>query len=241
MNQLSIMTKAMIILAVSLLIVVGAMLNLDMQYTDPNFPAKYYPYEVFLAFVVVTLWYILLRREVPLHFTPKFNKDFFITLPLFLIPFALLVFVLFTSKSLDAVTLTQFFITAVAVGIAEEMIFRVVVFRGMVASGSSVKKAILVSALFFSLFHLVNLLSGMELAQTGAQLVNTFILGVIFAYIYYKTESVLYIILLHFMWDFSAFSVSAFGEAGNVFGAAPFILSITYFIWAIIHVIKLKK
>jgi len=241
MNQLSIMTKIMMILAVSVLIVIGSMLNLDMACTDPNFGAKYYPYEIFLAFVVVTLWYILLRKDVPLTYGLKFNKEFFITLPVFLIPFALLVFALFTSKNLDTVILTQFFITAVAVGIAEEMIFRVVAFRGMVASGSSAKKAILVSALLFSMFHLTNLLSGTELVQTASQLINTFMMGVLFAYIYYKTESILYVILLHFMWDLSAFSVSAFGEAGNVFGVAPFIISIIYFIWAIIHVIKLKK
>ena len=241
MNQLTIMTKAMIILAVSVLIVSAAMLNLGILYTDPNFAAKYYPYEIFLAFVVLALWYILLRKDLPLDFHIKFNKDFFITLPLFLIPFSLLIFVLFTSKNIDTVRLTQYVMTAAAVGIAEEMIFRVVVFRGLVTSGSSVKKAILISALLFSSFHLLNLVAGMELALMPIQLINTFMLGIVFVYIYYKTESILYIILLHFMWDLSSFSISAFGGQESHFTLYIFALSMVYFVWAIIDVLKLKK
>ena len=241
MNQLTIMTKAIIVLVVSVLIVSAAMLHLGLLYTDPNFAAKYYPYEIFLAFVVVTLWYVLLKKELPLDFRIKLSKDFFITLPLFLIPFSLLIFVLFASKNLDTVQLTRYFVTAVAVGIAEEMIFRAVIFRGLATSGSSVKKAILISALLFSSFHLLNLLAGMKLTLMPIQLMNTFMLGTVFAYIYYRTESILYIILLHFMWDFSSFTVSAFSDQEDHFALYVFALSVAYFIWALIHVLKLKN
>ena len=136
--------------------------------------------------------------------------------------------------------MAMFLATAIAVGIAEEMIFRVAGYRVLVASGSSVKKAIFISALLFSLFHLTNLFLGIG---TGIiiQLINAFIMGVVFAYIYYKTESILYVMLLHFMWDFSSFNAPAFLQSEQNPTIILFPLAIIYFVWSVINVFKIKK
>ena len=240
MSQTSLLLKGMTIIATSVLFVLGGMLHLGLEYSDPSFPAKWYPYEVFLAVVVVTLWYLFLKKDIPLNFRIKFNRAFFITLPIFLVPFALLVHVLLTSETLDSEQIAMFFTTAVAVGIAEEMIFRVAGYRVLLASGSSTKKAILLSALLFSLFHLTNIAAGQGMEIIG-QLINTFMLGVVFAYIYYRTESILYIMILHFMWDFALFINASFGGSENVLGLFVLLTGIVYFIWAIRNVLKLKK
>ena len=241
MSQSSLLIKGMVIIAISVLFVSAGMIYAGLDYLDPNFAAKWYPYEIALAVLMVLLWYVLLRKDIPLNFSLNFNKTFFITLPIFLVPFSLLVWVLLTSETLDSTKLWMFFATAVSVGIAEELIFRVAGYRVLLATGSSTKRAILISALLFSLFHLTNLFSGMPLAFMGVQLVNTFMMGVIFAYIYYKTESFLYMVLLHFMWDFSTFTSSAFKNPESNLQLVMLILPIGYFIWAIINVVKLKK
>ena len=240
MNQSTLLLKGMIIIVISTLFVVAGMLHLGMEYSDPNFVAQWYPYEVFLAVMVVSLWYLLLKKDIPLNLRISFNKDLLITLPIFLVPFFLLLYVLFTSETLENEKIAMFFTTAVAVGIAEEMIFRVAGYRVLLASGSSVKKAILLSALLFSLFHLSNIAAGQGIEILG-QLINTFMLGVVFAYIYYKIESILYIMILHFMWDFSLFMNAGFGGEKNVLGLFVLLAGIVYFIWAITNVLKLKK
>jgi membrane protease YdiL (CAAX protease family) len=230
----------MISIAIFALFAVAGMLHLGVKFSDASFPALWYPYEIILAVTAVALWYVLLRKEIALNFSINFNKAFFITLPMVLIPLLLLVYVLFTSETLENEKLAMFFATAVAVGIAEELIFRVAGYRVLLASGSSVKKAILLSALLFSLFHLTNIAAGQGVDIMG-QLVITFMMGVILAYIYYRTESILYVMIIHFMWDLSLFIIAGFGDAGSPLNAVSIPIVIGYFIWAIINVLKLKN
>jgi len=242
MNQSSLLYRGMAIIAISVLFVSAGMIYEGMQYTDPNFAAKWYPYEISLALITVLLWYFLLKKDIPLNFSINFNRTFFITLPIFLLTTGAFIWTLYTSETLDGTKMAMFLATAISVGIAEEMIFRVAGYRVLVASGSSVKKAIFISALLFSLFHLTNLLSGMGMGLGMIfQLINTFMIGVVFAYIYYKTESILYLMLLHFMWDFSTFNLSAFLKPEQNPTIILLLMGLTYFIWAITNILKIKK
>ena len=240
MNQSSLLFRGMAIIAISVLFISTGMIYEGMQYTDPNFAAKWYPYEISLALIVVLLWYVLLKKDIPLNFGINFNRTFFITLPIFLLAMAAFIWTLYASETLDGTKMAMFLATAISVGIAEEMLFRVAGYRVLVASGSSVKKAILISALLFSLFHLTNLISGIGMSII-IQLINTFMLGVVFAYIYYKTESILYLMLLHFMWDFSTFNATAFLKTEQSPVLLLMLVGFIYFIWAIRNVLKLKK
>ena len=240
MNQSSLLFRGMAIIAISVLFISAGMIYEGMQYSDPNFAAKWYPYEISLAIATVLLWYVLLKKDIPLNFSINFNRTFFITLPIFLLAMAAFIWTLYASETLDGTKMAMFLATAISVGIAEEMIFRVAGYRVLVASGSSVKKAILISALLFSLFHLTNLISGIGMSII-IQLINTFMLGVVFAYIYYKTESILYLMLLHFMWDFSTFNATAFLKPEQSPVLLLMLVGFIYFIWAIRNVLKLKK
>jgi len=243
MNKSPLLFKGMISIGIFTLFAVLGMLHLGVKYIDPSFAALWYPYEIFLAVTAVALWYALLRKEIALNFSINFNKDFFISLPIVLIPLLLLVYVLFTSETLENEKLAMFFATSVAVGIAEELtfrVFRVAGYRVLLATGSSVKKAILLSALLFSLFHLSNIAAGQGV-EIISQLAITFMMGVVLAYIYYKTESILYVIIIHFMWDLSLFIVTAFTNADSLLNAVSIPIVIGYFIWAMRNVLKLKK
>ena len=240
MNQSSLLFRGMAIIAISVLLVSTGMIYAGMQYTDPNFAAKWYPYEISLALVTVLLWYVLLKKEIPLNFSINFNRTFFITLPILLLTTGIFIWTLYASETLDGTKMAMYLATGISVGIAEEMIFRVAGYRVLVASGSSVRKAIFISAVLFSLFHLTNLFSGMG-TTIIVQLINAFMLGVVFAYIYYKTESILYLMLLHFMWDFSSFNASAFLKSEQNPTIILFPLAIIYFVWSVINVFKINK
>jgi len=240
MNKSPLLFKGMISIGIFTLFAVLGMLHLGVKYSDPSFPALWYPYEIFLAVTAVALWYALLRKEIALNFSMNFNKDFFITLPIILMAILLLVYVIFTSQTLDNEKVAMFFATAVAVGIAEELIFRVAGYRVLLATGSSVKKAILLSALLFSLFHLSNIAAGQGVEIMG-QLGITFMMGVILAYTYYRTESILYVMFIHFIWDLSLFINGDFGDAESLLNIVPSAIVVGYFIWAMRNVLKLKK
>lgn len=240
MNYLSTAGKGMFIVIVSTMIVALLSAYSGLDYMDPLFAAHYFPYEAFLAVVVVILYLILLRKAIPLNFKIEFNKTFFITLPLIIIPLAIMMLSLTDAKSIDEQMIWMILGTAISVGIAEELIFRVAGYRVLLASGRSARNAILLSAVLFSLFHLTNLLSGVPISTMPIQLVNTFMLGVVLAYIYFQTKSILYPMIIHTIWDFSAFIGNAFGTA-SLLSATPFLLTLIYFVWALIHTLKLKN
>jgi hypothetical protein len=74
---------------------------------------------------------------------------------------------------------------AVVVPICEEIIFRGMILRGLLARYQPLK-AILLSALFFGAFHM-NL----------PQFVNAFLIGLFLGYLYFKTHSLLFCISVH--------------------------------------------
>jgi len=84
----------------------------------------------------------------------------------------------------------MFFISIILVGIVpaitEEMFFRGVILNGFTANYSN-KKAILISALLFGIIHL-----------NPWQFVTAFIIGLILAWVYINTKSILLCVYMHF-------------------------------------------
>jgi len=85
---------------------------------------------------------------------------------------------------------SSFFTLCIVAPITEELFFRGLVLRGFL-SRMAKTKAILLSALLFSLIHL-----------SPWQLIGPFIIGSIFAVIYIETQSLLPTILLHSLFNF---------------------------------------
>ncbi len=75
--------------------------------------------------------------------------------------------------------------TVIIAPILEEILFRGVFLRGLLLKNSAIK-SILISTLLFALIHFL-----------PAHIINAFILGVFFGFIYYKTKSIGYTIILH--------------------------------------------
>lgn len=237
MKKSTLLIRAGLILAIALGIVIFAQITLNMHYADPMFIVSFMPYEIVLAVVALQLWFLLLRKEVPLRLEPLAGRTFWMTLPIVFITLAIIITTLVSSDTLDYTLFAYFFATALFVGIAEEIIFRGVGFGSLLALGMSPKKAIFLSALIFSMFHLTNLLSGLGISII-VQLINTFMLGVVLAFIYWETKSILYVVLIHFLWDLSSFTAQTF-TSFLFAGVILLSISIVYFIWTLNRLSKL--
>lgn len=91
----------------------------------------------------------------------------------------------------------------VFVGISEELFFRGIVFN--ILKNKSIKYAIIVSSVFFSLLHLANLAGGVSAKYAILQVIFAFIFGIVAAQISVLSKSLLPAIIWHFTHDFIAF------------------------------------
>lgn len=90
-----------------------------------------------------------------------------------------------------------FFISMCCVGFLEEVIFRGLLFRAM--EKDNLKTAIIVSALTFSLGHVVNLFngSGQDIQSTIVQVVYAVLVGFVLVLIFYHGKSLVPCIVFH--------------------------------------------
>jgi membrane protease YdiL (CAAX protease family) len=95
-------------------------------------------------------------------------------------------------------------ITTLLVGFSEEVMFRGIALRGALTS-KGLFTSMLFSAVTFSLLHSVNILGGAPVGGVLVQLVLTFIFGFFMAPIALKLQSLIPLIIFHFLWDFSLF------------------------------------
>lgn len=96
-------------------------------------------------------------------------------------------------------------ITMLLVGFSEELMFRGIVLRGALAS-KSIFTSVLISALFFSTLHSVNVLGGADIISVIIQMVITFIFGLFAGLVSLKLRNITPLIIAHFLWDFSLFA-----------------------------------
>jgi hypothetical protein len=187
------------------------------------------------AVISALLWILLLKKEVHITYKSLDIQIFKKTLLLVIIPlFALIYFAYsgFNSTQTDVILLM--FVTSLATGIYEEFLFRGVVLGSMLASKMTSKKSILFSAMLFSILHLF-VAQDYELIDVTLKLFNTFILGVILAYIYYAVGNILYVMGIHTLWDFVSF-VSQQYPLDNmilVITIILFAMSVLYFSWTL--------
>lgn len=103
---------------------------------------------------------------------------------------------------------------AVVLGLApaifEEVIFRGIVIGKLRESGKDPWYCVLGSALLFSCIHLTNAM-GMDLPSLLVQVLYSFVIGLVFGAIYFKTDDIVSVILAHAAIDIS----------NNVFAAHP--------------------
>ncbi|MEB5784501.1 CPBP family intramembrane glutamic endopeptidase [Staphylococcus pseudoxylosus] len=134
-------------------------------------------------------------------------KSFFSGLAYGWYPIIIALFMLITHiNKFDEITLFTLFLLIISnflVGAFEEIFCRGIIFKNLLNYYSPIKSGIL-SALIFSLAHIVNFFSDSEPFEVISQILYAFFLGILFAAIYYKTKNIWTVILLHAFIDFSA-------------------------------------
>ena len=100
--------------------------------------------------------------------------------------------------------------TSLLIGFSEEVMFRGILLRGAL-SRLPLSPAILMSAVAFSLLHVVDGTAGQSLANTVQELGFTFLMGLGLAPIALRIGSLWPLIIWHGLWDIVAFSSDALG------------------------------
>ena len=101
------------------------------------------------------------------------------------------------------------FITTIFIAVSEEIVYRGIVLQGFLENNSKFK-AIICSAILFSLLHFVNIFAGFNITSVILQLLNTFVHGVAIGCLMVLTANIIPFIIFHFVWDFIMLSSSAF-------------------------------
>ena len=98
-------------------------------------------------------------------------------------------------------------LVSIAIGIAEEFIFRGWLQNEVMDRFGEGKKGalitILISGLLFGLFHLVNALSGQDLFTSLMQVIQTSAIGILFCSVYFASRNIWSLVFLHSFYDFS--------------------------------------
>ncbi len=131
--------------------------------------------------------------------------------PLFLIIFlplvAMTIYYLLTNGSFTYAFIAPLVVTLL-VGVAEETMFRRILFIRLLGLFQErvFKKALLISAVCFSLLHAVNILGGSPVPQVLMQLAATFVAGLFYVLMFDYTRNIHFLIIMHFLWDYILFS-----------------------------------
>ena len=136
-------------------------------------------------------------------------------------------------------------LVSIAIGVAEEFIFRGWLQNEVMDRFGEGKKGalitILISGLLFGLFHLVNALSGQDLFTSFMQVIQTSAIGILFCSVYYASRNIWSLVFLHSFYDFSVLlgEVNSYKDCANNTDVAMIVNIITLIIsvlFAIIYI-----
>ncbi len=86
------------------------------------------------------------------------------------------------------------------VGIGEEMLFRGIIFTAF-REKRGIYIGVLMSAFIFGFLHCTNLFAGATLGHTLLQMVSASLSGIVFAWVFYKTQNIIPAMICHWFWD----------------------------------------
>lgn len=119
------------------------------------------------------------------------------------------------------------------IGLSEEGTFRNFIISYMQEKNYSKPVMIVVSAIFFSLLHMVNIAAGLSVESAFIQTVNVIPFGLLAAFFFVETGNISALIFWHMYFDFSLF----ISEVGIFY--SDFIIGIVIDILLIIEIIKI--
>ena len=192
-------------------------------------------------FTVISLiaWVILLKKDVAIEFKVSNKEVFKNTIPLLVIPLVSINYFLTIEQSIEYGLVSLLLITSLATGIYEEIIFRAIGLGSFMSAGMKPSKAILLSALLFSLFHIFTIYNA-EIIDIVLKMMNTYMMGVVLGYIYYITKNILYVISIHAVWDFESFLAKSYmlDDVGVAITIILFAMTVLYFSWSMKKILK---
>jgi membrane protease YdiL (CAAX protease family) len=211
------------IILINTLIGIVAILKLHMPYTSSMF--------LFTVFSLL-LWFFLLRKDVPITIKAIDVKMIKNTLALLLIPIASSAFILTTTPSVDYGVVGFLLVTAFLIAVYEEILFRAIGLGSFIKAGMSPFKAIVISSIIFSFCHLIFMKAFTP--DSILLLLNSFAMGFIIGYIYFKTKNIMYVIGIHFVWDWAIFLNQRVAdiETATIVSVVLLAITIWYFFWS---------
>ncbi len=197
---------------------------------------------LFIFYVLIFVVYINKKFSINL----SFQKSDTLFIPFLIIVFNNLIFLLFKQKDTAFTYNFEFIlqiILTIFVSISEELLFRCYFHKTFNIKNKLTK--IIVSSLFFALFHVVYFLSSFNPLDL-IRIVYTFGLGLVLGFIYeFSNHNFLYICLLHFLFNFlnnDLFINLYNGTNDYVFYIVSIIISIVTSIYGIsIYFLYFKK
>lgn len=128
-----------------------------------------------------------------------------------------------TKKVLQLLPLSQiiiFIITMIALGIAEEFIFRGIILNLFIDKFDKTKKGIYISialsSIIFGVAHVTNVFYGVSLESSLIQAAGASMLGALFAAIYLRSRNIWVVVIIHALNDFSALIGSGLFGIGSI-------------------------
>ena len=211
------------IILINTLIGIVAILKLHMPYTSSMF--------LFTVFSLL-LWFFLLRKDVPITIKAIDVKMIKNTLALLLIPIASSAFILTTTPSVDYGVVGFLLVTAFLIAVYEEILFRAIGLGSFISADMSPFKAIVISSIIFSFCHLIFMKTFTP--DSILLLLNSFAMGFILGYIYFKTKNIIYVIAIHFVWDWAIFLNQRVAdiETATIVSVVLLAITIWYFFWS---------
>jgi membrane protease YdiL (CAAX protease family) len=178
-------------------------------------------------------WRFLLKKDVSIGIKTTNKKIILQTLLIVIVPLFAIIYFLSTSNDISYGLVTLMLLTSLATGVYEELIFRGITLGSLLHADIKPGKAIFISAIIFAFFHLFDAGTYTNL-QIVFKLINTFIMGVVFAYIYYASNNIFYLIALHTVWDLESFMDKEYvsDSIGLSFPIILFAMSFLYYTWS---------
>ena len=110
----------------------------------------------------------------------------------------------FTTGGGHAENTTYIFMLGLAPAVFEEVICRGIFIHNLKASGRRPMSVLLISALFFGIVHMTNLVGGQHIINVIIQTSYAVVVGLVFGAIYIKTDDLISVIIAHAVIDISS-------------------------------------
>ncbi|WP_400246803.1 CPBP family intramembrane glutamic endopeptidase [Niallia sp. JL1B1071] len=169
--------------------------------------------------ILFLLWKFVNKKRISEMGFKKFSPDFFTGLALGAVSIVVIFFILLFTKNIEmansigspdfsAYTIA-YLLFFILVGFSEELTYRGYIMTTLTDNGNSKSVVYIVSALIFGVAHLLN----PNVAILG--IVNIFLVGLLFAYMYDKTKSLWMPIGYHITWNYFQGNVFGFPVSGT--------------------------